>query len=254
MKVGGWNYYIIISRSFLAWTPLGTARHTGSEHSGREAWTDVNTGLELIPGTLPGGLVLKPPPRSTNRLVVVVVVAAEAPGLLELVHHGLDLLNLLDPPVGVALLGLEGPSVVVVVVVVVPVASTAPVVVVPVASTAPVVVLVSPVSSSPRPAVITAPAGRWSPVTPSVWSSAPRSSSLESSVPWSSVRSRAGITPVLGLTGVSLTGGVGLPGPVLGTGGPAPHTERGRRGGTHLMGGPTGQKNSQRAPGRSREQ
>ena len=207
MKVGGWNYYKIISRSFLAWTPLGTARHTGSEHSGREAWTDVNTGLELIPGTLPGGLVLKPPPRSANRRLLV-VVAAEAPGLLELVHHGLDWLNLLDPPVGVALLGLEGPGVVVVVVV-------------PVASTASVVVLVSPVGSSPRPAVVTAPAGRWSPVTPSV---APRSSSLESSVPGSSVRSRAGIAAVLGLPGVSLTGGVGLPGPVLGTGGPAHHT------------------------------
>ena len=249
MKVGGWNYYIIISRSFLAWTPLGTARHTGSEHSGREAWTDVNTGLELIPGTLPGGLVLKPPPRSANRRLLV-VVAAEAPRLLELVHHGLDWLNLLDPPVGVALLGLEGPGVVVVVV---PVASAAfvVVVVVPVASTASVVVLVSPVSSSPRPAVVTAPAGRWSPVTTSV---APRSSSLESSVPGSSVRSRAGIAAVLGLPGVSLTGGVGLPGPVLGTGGPAHHTQRGRGGLTHLMGGPTGQKNSQRAPGRSREQ
>jgi len=207
-------YYIIIICSFLAWTPLGTARYTRPEHSGREAWADVNTGLELISGTLAGGLVLEPPTRIAHSILLV--AAAEASGLLEFVHH---LLHLLHPPVGVDRFSLEGPGVVVVV----PVTSTTSVVivVVPVASTASVVGVVPPVS--PGPAVITPPGGGRSPVPPSC---APRSSSLESSVPRRSVRSRAGITAVLGLSGVSLTRGVGLPGAVLGTGGPDRRTDR----------------------------
>ena len=75
----------------------------------------------------------------------------------------------------------------------------------------PVVVVVSPVSG-------------WRPPVSSP--STARSSSLLGSVPGRSVWSRTGVAAVLSLPGVSGTGGVGLPGPVLGTGGSRQETVR----------------------------
>jgi len=214
------------SFSFLGWTPLGTARHTGSEHAGREPGADVNTGLEFLARTLAGALVFKPHPGTHHGILSV---AAEAPGLLEVGLH----LHLLHPPVvGVALLGLERSSMVLV-----PLTSTASIALVSLASIASVVLSVVaipvrssvvvdvvpgnvpsiPVTSTTSTPVVVSPVGsNRSPVSPA---STPRSSSLLSSIPGSTVWSRAGVTTVLGLPGVPGTGGVGLPCSILGTGG-----------------------------------
>jgi len=215
------------SFSFLGWTPLGTARHTGSEHAGREPGANVNTGLEFLARTLTGALVFKPHPGANHRILSV---AAEAPGLLEVGLH----LHLLHPPVvGVALLGLERSSMVLV-----PLTSTASSVLVSLASIASVVLSVVPIpvrssvvvdvvpgnvpsipvtSTTSTPVVVVSPVGSSrSPVCPA---STPRSSSLLSSIPGRTVWSRAGVTTVLGLPGVPSAGGVGLPCSILGTGG-----------------------------------
>jgi len=233
---GAGYYYIKTSLSslrsffsFLGWTPLGTARHAGSEDAGREPGADINTGLEFLARTLTGALVFKPHPGAHHRILSV---AAEAPGLLEV---GLDL-HLLHPPVvGVALLGLERSSIVLV-----PLTSIASIVLVSLASIASVVLSVVPIpirssvvvpgnvpsipvtsttstTSTSVVVVVVSPVGSSrSPVSPA---SRARSSSLLSSVPGRTVRSRAGVTTVLSLPGVSGTGGVWLPGPILGTGG-----------------------------------
>ena len=214
------------SFSFLGWTPLGTARHAGPEHAGREPGTDVDTGLQLLAWTLAGALVLEPHP-GTHR--VLLLVAAEIPRLLEVVLN----LHLLHPPVvGVALLGLERSAMVLV-----PLTSIASIVLVSLASIAPVVLPVVPVpvgssveivpvctaatstTSTPVVVVVVVPpvGGRRSPACPA--STTRSSSSLGCSVPGRSVRSGAGVTAVLSLPGVPGTGGVGLPGSVLGAGG-----------------------------------
>ena len=217
------------SSSFLGWTPLGTARHTGPEHAGREPGTDVNAGLELLAWALAGALVFEPHPGAHH---VLLFVAAEIPRLLEVVLN----LHLLHPPVvGVALFGLERSSMVLVPltsIVLVSLASIAsvvlPVVPVPVRSSVVDVVPgnvaripVCPTTTTTTPVVVPPGCSRRSPVS---GASTTGSSSLRSSIAGRPVWSRTGVTPVLGLPGISGTGGVGLPCSILGTGGPTQDT------------------------------
>ena len=199
---------------FLVRASLGTASHTGPKNSGREPGTDINAGLELLPWTLARALVFKPPPWAAHNIILA---APEAPGLLKLVLLHLLHLDRLDPPVGVALLGLESASIVLF-----PLSTT---VVFPVRSSVIHVVPGSiasvPISSSPGAPPVVAPVGCRSPVP----SSPPGSSSLDSSVPRASVWPWAGVASVLSLPGISRAGGVGLPGPVLSAGGPSTQTK-----------------------------